>query len=514
MNQITLWLSQAWVEQLGWTLVYFIWQGAAIALLLAIARVWMRSPRARHAAACLSLSAMTVAPAITFMLLKPYRVAARTFLTDAVAPHVPWNTAAPAGAFSPSLLSWVVMVWIAGTAVLSIRLAVGWISAARVRTAQSRPAPPEWEQALTRLASRMGITRPVRLLVSPRVDVPAVLGWLRPVVLAPVAALSGLPPEHVEALLAHELAHIRRHDYLINILQGIVETLLFYHPAVWWVSQQIRNERELCCDDLAVAATSDVLTYARALAELEACRPSRMQTAVAADGGSLLQRIARLLEPGRSQHTLPRPSAVWMAAAVLAIGIGGLAMRATAQQDQTIPTVSRESIWTDTVRRGDMLVEVRGLGTMTRPNVAELKIAETQMKDVRIGLAAKIDYRGPGLLDGQVTAIGSQAVNGTVTVTVATTAAPPSGGLQVDGTILIETMPSVIMVGRPVFARPDSRLMLFRIDSDGKSAVHVPVLFGRTSVNTIEIRAGLLPGDKVILSDMRAYDNTSRINLK
>ena len=517
MNQLTIWFSQAWVERLGWTLVYFIWQGAAIALLLAIARIWMRSPRARHAAACVSLAAMTVAPAITFLLLQPYRVAlARTDSIATTASQALWSATAPDGLVSPGLLSWVVMVWIAGIAVLSVRLAAGWISAARVRTAQSRPAPPEWEQALARLALRMGITRHVRLLVSPRVDVPAVLGWLRPVVLAPVAALSGLPAEHVEALLAHELAHIRRHDYFINVVQGIVETLLFYHPAVWWVSHQIRNERELCCDDLAVAATSDVLTYARALAELEVCRPARLQTAVAADGGSLLQRIARLLEPGQAQHTLPRPSAVWMAGALLAIGAGIFAVRATAQQE-SIPTVSLESLWTDTVRRGDMLVEVRGLGKLVSPNVAELKVAETHANNVRLGQAVKLDYRGPGLLDGQVSAIAPQAVNGTVTVTVATGGLPPTAGrppIVVDGAIKIRTLPSVIMVARPVFGRPDSTVSLFRIEPDGGQAVRVKVTLGQASVNTIEILGGLMPGDKVIVSDMSAYDHVSRINVK
>jgi len=517
MNQLTMWLSQAWVERLGWTLVYFIWQGAAIALLLAMARIWMRTPRARHAAACVSLAAMTVAPAITFLLLTPDRLAsARTDSVGTTTLHVPWTATAPAGVVSPGLLSWVVMVCIAGIAILSVRLAAGWISAARVRTAQSRPAPPEWEQALARLASRMGITRQVRLLVSPRVDVPAVLGWLRPVVLAPVAALSGLPAEHVEALLAHELAHIRRHDYLINVVQGIVETLLFYHPAVLWVSRQIRNERELCCDDLAVAATSDVLTYARALAELEVCRPTRVQTAVAADGGSLLQRIARLLEHGRAQHTLPRPSAVWMAGALLAIGAGIFGMRATAQQE-SIPTLSLDTVWTDTVRRGDMLVEVRGLGKLIAPNVAELKIAETQMNEVRLGQSAKIDYRGPGLLDGQVSAIAPEAVNGTVAVTVATGGLPPTAGrppLDVDGVIMIRTLPSVIMVARPIFGRANSTASLFRIEPDGGQAVRVKVTLGQTSVNTIEILGGLMPGDKIILSDMSAYDNVSRINLK
>src|SRR6202043_2235001 len=112
-------------------------------------------------------------------------------------------------------------------------------------------------------------------------------------------ALSGLPAEHLEALLLHELAHIRRHDYLVNILQSIGEALLFYHPAVWWVSGHIRAERELCCDDMAVSVSGDALTYSRALAQLESYRPVHLTAAVAANGGSLPDRIARLLGQSR-----------------------------------------------------------------------------------------------------------------------------------------------------------------------------------------------------------------------
>jgi uncharacterized protein (TIGR03435 family) len=128
-----------------------------------------------------------------------------------------------------------------------------------------------------------------------------VVGWLRPIVLVPIGVLTGFPAEHLEALLLHELAHVRRRDYLVNMLQSIAETLLFYHPAVWWISGHIRMERELCCDDLAVAATGDAYQYALALAGLEACRPAHIQTAMAANGGRLADRIARLLGKARPE---------------------------------------------------------------------------------------------------------------------------------------------------------------------------------------------------------------------
>jgi uncharacterized protein (TIGR03435 family) len=145
------------------------------------------------------------------------------------------------------------------------------------------------------LAVRMGIERPVRAVISRGVDVPGVIGWLRPVILLPPATAMGLTPEQLEAVLAHELAHVRRHDYFVNILQMVAETLLFYHPVVWWTSKQIRRERELCCDDLAVRCCGDPVTYARALTTLEKMRVTVSGLAMGSTGGPLLYRIQRLL---------------------------------------------------------------------------------------------------------------------------------------------------------------------------------------------------------------------------
>jgi bla regulator protein blaR1 len=163
------------------------------------------------------------------------------------------------------------------------------------------------------------------------VQVPAVAGWLRPVVLLPVGALAGLPAAQVEALLAHELAHIRRHDYFVNMLQGVAEALLFYHPAVWWVSGHIRAEREHCCDDAAVAVGGDVLAYANALIELESRRAPRAAALVAANHGSLADRVRRLLgQPLSSGRAFPGPAAVVTGMLLLAAAWGVFAQSAQA----------------------------------------------------------------------------------------------------------------------------------------------------------------------------------------
>ncbi|MGH9620231.1 MAG: GWxTD domain-containing protein, partial [Bryobacteraceae bacterium] len=154
-----------------------------------------------------------------------------------------------------------------------------------------------WQQELVRLSARLHLSRPVLLLESALADAPVVLGHLRPLILVPAGLLAGLPPQQIEAILLHELAHIRRHDYLVNLLQRFAECLLFYHPAAWWISRVIGAERENCCDDLAVSLSGDAHQYASALAALEQNRCSGREPAVAATGGSLVKRIRRLLKP-------------------------------------------------------------------------------------------------------------------------------------------------------------------------------------------------------------------------
>ncbi|HEV7786499.1 MAG TPA: M56 family metallopeptidase, partial [Thermoanaerobaculia bacterium] len=218
------------------------------------------------------------------------------------------------------------------------------------------------ETTVRSLSRRLGIARAVRLLESAAVPVPAVIGWLRPVILVPASALAGLSPQQLEAVLAHELAHVRRHDYLINLLQAAVETLLFYHPAVWWVSSQMRRERENCCDDLAVAICGDRLGYARALADLEGLRTPSPRLAMAADGGSLLDRIRRLVGA-----PAPRSRRSWMAGVVaLSLLPAGLtfnfargaaspddmAVSAPAGEEKQAPADSRQGTWS-AERKGD-----------------------------------------------------------------------------------------------------------------------------------------------------------------
>jgi beta-lactamase regulating signal transducer with metallopeptidase domain len=318
---------------LGWALVHFLWQGVAIAAALALVRLVLpeRAARLRYLSGCAALVAMLAAPVFTFLLLHDGASGEAVAVAASPASEAPGLAPAIAGgsaidrAAAPLWLEsarewldpaipWVLAVWLAGVCLLSLRLAGGWAAARRLALRGCEPAAPEWLATLARLRDALGMSRPVRLTASALAEVPSVVGWLRPVVVVPVSVLAGMTPWQIEAILAHELAHIRRHDYLVNILQSAVETLLFYHPATWWVSRQVREERERCCDDVAVELCGDPAGYVRALAELEALRAAPA-LALSATGGSLLGRARRLL----AARDARRPSASVAGAVALAL---------------------------------------------------------------------------------------------------------------------------------------------------------------------------------------------------
>jgi TonB family protein len=272
-------------RDLGWTLIHFLWQGLLLAVLLHTILPACRSAIVRHNCALATLALMALAPALTFLSIHDF---AKSGVPATGAIPGPASIAAP-------WMDWLVILWLGGIAALSLRALVGWYLVQSLKRVDTLAVPAELLQRCHDLQRRLAVAGPVRFLLSRRIDVPIVIGWLRPVILIPVSAVTGLAPAQLDALVLHELAHIRRLDTVINILLVAVETILFYHPAVWWVSRQVRIEREHCCDDFAVSACGDASVYVEAMTALESWKGTS-RLALAANGGKLKHRVARLLD--------------------------------------------------------------------------------------------------------------------------------------------------------------------------------------------------------------------------
>lgn len=310
------------IDALGAALLHFLWQGAAVGLLYLLLRPLCANAGTRYCLGLCLLAALALCPMVTLAWLWP--------ATSAVVPTTGSfeGVAAVAARELPHwqlrpLMPWLVALWFCGVLAIAARSLWQWRHLQKLVRGASRPGAA-WESRMVQLRARFGVMRPVRLLSSVRVVTPMLVGWIKPVILLPASLLSGFPPQQVELIIAHELGHIRRWDYLANLAQVVVETVLFYHPVVHWISRDVRNAREECCDDLVLqVASGKALTYARALAGLEELRhdPGFAVPALGAGGGELLTRIRRIVGVAAMTQPAPRNALLpLLAAATLAFG--------------------------------------------------------------------------------------------------------------------------------------------------------------------------------------------------
>ena len=297
-------------SSLAWALLDFVWQGVLVAWVAAIVLVLMRGarPQARYAVACAALLLCAALPlagtvqrivdADTTTTMLPLATLAMADAAVQQAPVVALDPRQLAGWESAlqARLPLVVLFWACGAGLLALRMALGLLWVRRRSQPGHYRSDPYWQARLDELARRFGIVRRVTLGLVDDLGSPVTAGWWRPVVLVPASLVSGMPPHLLEALLAHELAHVRRFDYLVNLIQSAIEILLFYHPAVWWLSQRIRSEREQIADDLAASELGEPRRLALALSELDLFQFTP-QLAPGAHGGDLMSRIKRLVRP-------------------------------------------------------------------------------------------------------------------------------------------------------------------------------------------------------------------------
>jgi len=313
------------VQALGLALVQFIWKGALIGLATALSLRLLRgaSPQSRYALLCVALLLCLGAPVLD--VYRGIETASRTsgwlrigdpYLVPAIDTHTPFAAG--------DLLPWLVAAWLAGVAAMSCRLAAGLLWVRRISDRFPHCPDLRWQDCVSMLAARCGLSRPVTVRVATHLSSPLTIGWWRPLVLVPAALLVRMPPDLLEAVLAHEIAHIRRADYLVNLLQSVIEALLFYHPAVWWLSRQIRIERECVADQIAGTLIQNPRRLAVALEQLDILQSTNAEyapLAQSAQGGRLLERIRRLCQPV--------PSSAGRAASVPAIALCFAALCAT-----------------------------------------------------------------------------------------------------------------------------------------------------------------------------------------
>jgi len=336
-----------WMHVTGWALIHSVWQGGLLTLATAAGLRWCRgrSPRLRYMIACAGLTAMLVVPVATaFVWTSPSElVSGRSRLVPVLVSDVTNAEARPSSGDArwfrngpprmPAIridawLPVVVWSWLVGVIGLMTRLGGGCWRVHRIRVATGAAAASPWQAAGEQVAARLSVTVAFHVVESARVEVPTVLGWLRPVILLPLTVVTNLAPGQIEALLAHELAHIRRHDYAVNLVQTVADTLLFYHPGAWWVSARIRDERELCCDDVAVEVCGEPAAYAAALVELASWHTRDAALGVAATDGPLLARVRRLLRVPEDRATHATSGLAFVALGLLLAA--GVAVQSTA----------------------------------------------------------------------------------------------------------------------------------------------------------------------------------------
>jgi beta-lactamase regulating signal transducer with metallopeptidase domain len=327
-------------EALGWTLIHFCWQAAVIALTYKLADLTVAKERTqtRYILALAALLSMLVASigtlayeesqyrhsattsTLSFSNTKPsLQIIPRPLATFEM-PTAPRETAK---LLASDVMPYLDFFWFVGVICLSVRTVGGWWLIRRLRHTALQKAPHTLRIGLDRIRLQMGIPRFVNLRISNRIAGPLTVGVIRPLILLPITAITSLSPEQLEVVLAHELAHIRRADYFWNILQTMIETLFFFHPAVWWISHRLREQRELCCDDVAVETCHDPAVYATALLRLEEQRRTHLHLAMALDGNqsrmSLRTRILRILGDPEEQPRELKPLSLAGMAALLII---------------------------------------------------------------------------------------------------------------------------------------------------------------------------------------------------
>ena len=349
------------IEAIGWTIFHSLWQGALISIVLGLAILVTdnKSAKFRYALSVTALLFLIVSCAITFA--KVYNPDSSATLSTAASILQNSNdsiiindfvlTSDTGGILSQIIsttrhyfsnyLPLIVTFWFAGLMIFALRFIGGVVYVQRLKTRGVNPVDESFKRRIAFLSNKIKLKRTIEVLESAFVKVPVAIGYLKPVVLLPLGMISGLTQNHVEAIIAHEIAHIKRYDFLVNLIQTFAETLFFYHPSVWWMSAIIRIERENCCDDIAVDICGDSLTYSKALVSIQQMKEHESSFALAITGNEnqLLRRIKRMNAKNKTRITYGIKFAAF---AVLILIIASVSLYST-KSYASIPTPVNEA---------------------------------------------------------------------------------------------------------------------------------------------------------------------------
>src|SRR5580704_2147035 len=469
------------------------------------------------------------------------------------------------------------IVILAGIAARFAILAMGLSKLRQLRQASS-PISRSAESAAVLEEMRARVNTSAEFRLSSHVDSPVSFGFTAPVVLLP-ERFPSMNAQFQATIACHELLHVQRRDWVHHLAEEMIRPALWFHPAIAWLIARVRLAREQVVDLEVLRLTQQRKPYLEALLEFAT---GRSRTALIPAPPFLVERqlperVALMLKEVRMSRTRLIASLTATACCIALVGTlavlnfplkaapragqnppqggvaggvasgvasgvtkgvaqgvsegiargisggvsGGVAGGVSSSASLDIPTVANDTIWTDTVKRGPMLRQVRGLGTLVRAEdsaglVARIALPVVQTADVKPNQTATIDTR-KGFVKGHVTGINASSSDGTRTIYVSLDGPLPEGAgtdLAIDATIDIEKLDNVLYVGRPVHGAANSTISLFKLAKDGTEAERVSVKLGRSSVNAIEVLDGLKEGDKIILSDMSTYDNADRIHIK
>ncbi|WMW78986.1 M56 family metallopeptidase [Undibacterium cyanobacteriorum] len=306
---------------LAWALIHFLWQACVLGVVTAFCQFALRnaSPQTRYLSLNIAMLCAVLWPLSTFsqyLQMATLGVNSEVVMLGAATTSVSMSKMENFPQFLPLLMPYVLAVWMLGVSLLGLRFVLGLVWLQGYHSDTRSYHDPQLQACVDRLTRAFAMQGRVVIRVVDELSGPITIGCLRPLILVPGSLLTGMAPAHLEALLAHELAHIRRYDFVLNLLQNVIEIVLFFHPVIWWISKRIRDERENIADDLAVQVIGEPRRLALALQQLEHLQFVQSQLALAAHGGNLMLRIKRLVRP--ETHRMH-----WKTA-VMTIGVAGV----------------------------------------------------------------------------------------------------------------------------------------------------------------------------------------------